>query len=97
MLHEAYALSKEKSARRAAVEPDISQSNIHQMLCTDIKASLQNLQTEHKLEEENDDCWVETSEILSNHYESNSFILDKICFKYKAVFHLPCKANQHDT
>jgi len=57
------------------------------MLCKDIKAFPYNLQTVHKLEEEEDyDRRVEMCETLLNHYENNSSILDNIWFSDETIF-----------
>jgi len=65
------------------------------MLRKDIKAFPYNLQTVHKLEEEDNDCRVKMCETLFNHYKNNSSILDKIWFSNEAVFHLSGRVNRH--
>ena len=76
-LEEAYALSEGKSIRRATVTQDISRLSIQQMLLKDIKAFPNKLQTEHKLEKEENDRREEMCETLLNHYKNDPFILDK--------------------
>ena len=67
------------------------------MLREDIKAFPYKLQTVHKLEEEDNDCRVEMSETLLNHYENNQSILDDIWFSDEAVCYLSGKVNRHNT
>jgi len=64
------------------------------MLRKDIKAFPYNLQTVHKLEEDND-CRVEMCETLLNHYKNNSSILYNIWFSDETVLHLSGRVNQH--
>jgi len=70
------------------------------MLRKDIKAFPYNLQTVHKLEEEEDnDCRVEMCERLLNHYKNKSSILDNsyIWFSDETVFHVSGRVNRHNT
>jgi len=63
----------------AAVELlEISRLSLQRMLRKDIKAFPYNLQTVHKLEEEDNDCSVEMCETLLNHYKNKSSMLDNI-------------------
>ena len=71
-------MNQGKSIRRAAVELEISRSSIQQMLRKVIKAFPNKLQTELKLEEEDNDRRVEMFETLLNHYENSLSILDNI-------------------
>jgi len=67
------------------------------MLRKNIKALPYNLQTVHKLEEEDNDRRVEMCETLLNHYKNNSSILDNIWFSDEALFHLSRRVNRHNT
>jgi len=67
------------------------------MLCKDIKAFPYNLQTVHKLEEENNNRRVKMCETLLKHCKNNSSILDNIWFSDEAVFHLSERINRHNT
>jgi len=65
------------------------------MLRKDIKAFPNNLQTVHKLEEEDNNRRVRMCETLFNHYKNNLSILDNIWFRDEAVFHLSGRVNRH--
>jgi len=81
----------------AAVDLEISRSSIQQMLRKDIKAFPHNLQTVHKLEEEDNNCRVKMCETLLNHYKNISSILENIWINDEAVFHLSGRVNRHNT
>ena len=93
VLEEVYAFSQGKSIRRAAVELEISRSSIQRMLRKNIKALPYKLQTEHKLEKEDNDRTVEICKTLLYYYENNSSILDNIWFSDEAVFRLSGRLN----
>jgi len=83
--------------RLASVELEISRSCIQRMLRKDIKAFPYNLQTVHKLEEEDNNRRVKMCETLLNHYKDYSSILDNIWLSDEAVFHLSGRVNRCNT